>query len=256
MKYMPVLLLALLLSACSTSAPEEPIDRLHRVIALSSSVKTTDFFYDSIRFPLLHCRKVSCAGQGGFAANVNLPAGIVDTYGFEKETVLNGIDIVRTVHGDDDWRMLGGWTAHSGFFVHKFHPIDGSGNVVVFPQSIGRVSGSALPLEGTATYEGGMVGTHILTTDRYAGQSEMIAHFGEAPTIDIRFTNILNRTTGDGHPDISYEGAQISEGRGIWSHPSVGRVVNASFMGPDNEEVAGVFEHEDLIGAFGARRTE
>lgn len=256
MKYTPLLLLALLLSACSTSAPEEPIDRLHRVTALSSSVKATDFFYDGIRYLLEGCSPLSCTGQGGFAVRVNHPARAIDAYGFQKETELNGIDIVRTVHDDDDWRMLGGWMEHSGFFVHKFHAIDGSGSVVVVSQSIGRVSGSALPVEGTATYDGGMVGTHILTTDRYTGQSTMIAHFGEAPTIDIHFTNVLNWTTGVGQPDISYEAASINERRGIWSNPSAGRYVNASFMGPGNEEVAGVFQHEDLIGAFGARRTE
>ena len=84
----------------------------------------------------------------------------------------------------------------------------------------------------------------------------MLANFGEIPTIDIHFTDIVNLSSGDAHSDISYVGASISDGKRIHSMPSARNYVNGEFMGPNNEEVVGVFEHEDLIGAFGATRTE
>lgn len=84
----------------------------------------------------------------------------------------------------------------------------------------------------------------------------MIANFGEAPTIDIHFTNIMNMSTGDSHSDISYADASIGDGKGIWAAHSDGSYVNGEFMGPTNEEVVGVFEHGELIGAFGAKRAE
>ena len=84
----------------------------------------------------------------------------------------------------------------------------------------------------------------------------MIANFGAVPTIDVHFTDIVNLSSGDTHSDISYVGASISDGKGIYSVPSARNYVNGEFMGPNNEEVVGVFEHEDLIGAFGAKRTE
>ena len=84
----------------------------------------------------------------------------------------------------------------------------------------------------------------------------MIANFGETPTIDIHFTSVMNVSTGDSHSDISYVGALISDRKGIYSMPSDRSYVNGEFTGPDNDEVVGVFEHEDLIGAFGAKRTE
>lgn len=84
----------------------------------------------------------------------------------------------------------------------------------------------------------------------------MTANFGEAPTIDIHFTDIMNLSTGDSHTGISYVGVSISDRKGIYGGSSDRSYVNGEFAGPDNEEVAGVFEHEDLIGAFGAKRTE
>ena len=84
----------------------------------------------------------------------------------------------------------------------------------------------------------------------------MIANFGETPTIDIHFTGVMNVSTGDAHSDISYVGVSISDRKGFYGGPSDRSYVNGEFTGPDNDEVVGVFEHEDLIGAFGAKRTE
>lgn len=84
----------------------------------------------------------------------------------------------------------------------------------------------------------------------------MTVNFGETPTIDVHFTDIMNVSTGDTHADISYAGVSISDRKGILGGSSNRNFVNGEFMGPGNEEVAGVFQHEYLMGAFGAKRTE
>ena len=95
-----------------------------------------------------------------------------------------------------------------------------------------------------------------MTAELYTGQSSTTANFGETSTIDIQFTNIMNLRTGDSHSDISFVGVAINDRKGFSGGSSDRNYVNAEFMGPDNEEVVGVFEHEDLIGAFGGKRTE
>ena len=145
---------------------------------------------------------------------------------------------------------------HSAFFVYRF--IGRNDLELVVSQSIGRLhleESAALPVEGSASYRGAMVGTNVMTSDPYTGQSSMTANFGGVPTMDINFTEIMNLRTSDAHRDISFVGASISDRKGIWI-AIPGGYVNGEFMGPANEEVAGVFGHGDLIRAFGAKRVE
>ena len=256
--------LSMILSACSgssnRSATEEPgidpLSRLYKVVAQSNSVKSSDFYFNGDLYRLEACSRTECTGVGGFAITVTSPVAPLADRGFETEAEIGGVEIVRVDEGDD-WTLLGGWMDHSAFFVRKFFGRED--NFVVVSQSLGRrhpPDNAALPVEGSASYEGGMVGTHIMTPDRYTGRSSMTANFGETPTIDIHFTDIVNVDTGDTRADISYPGASVSDGKGIWLLVGAANYVNGEFMGPDNEEVVGVFQNVDLIGAFGAKRTE
>ena len=256
----------LILSACSGSskvpAPDapaiDPLSGFYRVTVQSTSVKSTNFYINGNQVPLESCGMHQCRAEGGFLASLTRPGRDLADLGFAAVAEIGGVEIVRT-DIDDDWRLLGGWMEHSAFFVSKFKSSADSSSFLVFPQSFGRIyrdDDAALPVAGSASYEGAMVGTHVMTTDRYAGQSSMVANFGAVPVIDIHFTKIVNLGTGDVHPDISYVGASIGDGKGIYGMPSARSYVNGEFMGPNNEEVVGVFEHEDLIGAFGAKRTE
>ena len=258
--------LSMILSACSgsskISAPEEPaidpLSGLYKVVAQTTSVKSTNFYINGNQIPLENCDRHRCIAQGGFLASLTAPVIALEDDGFVTEAEIGGVEIVRTDR-NDDWRLLGGWMDYSAFFVNKYFSRADSSTFLVFPHSSGRLysnDDAALPVEGSASYEGAMVGTNIMTAEPYAGQSSMTANFGETPTIDIQFTDIMNVSTGDPHSDISFVGVSISDRKGFYSGPSDRNYVNGEFMGPDNEEIAGVFEHEDLIGAFGAKRTE
>ena len=252
--------LSIVLSGCSTSqeSATDPLSGLYKVTALTNSVKATNFYINGQQIPLEICDRNRCIARGGFLASLTAPAANLAEYDFVTEAEIGGVDIVRTDR-NDDWRMLGGWMDHSAFFVHKYISLVDSNTFLVYPQSLGRIyrnDGAALPVVGSASYEGAMVGTNIMTADRYTGQSSMIANFGEAPTIDINFTNIMNVSTGDSHSDISYDDISIGERKSILGRNSKGGYVNGEFMGPDNEEIVGVFEEGKLIGAFGAKRAE
>ena len=252
--------LSIVLSGCSTSQESvtDPLSSLYKVTTLTNSVKATNFYINGQQIPLETCDRYKCIARGGFLATLTRPGITLAEYDFVTEAEIGGVDIVRTDR-NDDWRLLGGWMDHSAFFVHKLISLVDSNTFLVYPQSLGRIyrnDGAALPVVGSASYEGAMVGTNIMTADRYTGQSSMIAKFGEAPTIDIYFTNIMNVSTGDSYSDISYDDISIGERKSIWGHNSKGGYVNGEFMGPDNEEVVGIFEEGELIGAFGAKRAE
>lgn len=258
-----VVSLSMILSACSGSSNRsatgepgiDPLSGLYKVVAQTNTVKSSNFYFNGDLYPLVGCGRTQCTGRSNLFISPTIPVGILVDFGFETEAEIGGVEIVRTDE-DDDWRVLGGWMNHSAFFVHKF--ILRNGTLVVSQSSGRRYSNAiaALPVEGSASYEGAMVGTHIMTADRYTGQSSMTANFGETPTIDIHFTDIVNVNTGDTRADISYPGVSISDRKGIWGEVGVANTVNGEFIGPDNEEVVGVFQHVDLIGAFGAKRTE
>ena len=255
--FLLAVMMSMILSACSSSPAIDPLSGLYKVVARSNSVKATNFYINGNQIPLESCNRYQCVARGGFLASLTTPAVALADYGFVTEAEIGGVEIVRT-DIDDDWRLLGGWMDHSAFFVNKLISKVDSSTFLVFPQSSVRLylDAAALPVAGSASYEGAMVGTNIMTADRYTGRSSMTANFGEAPTIDIHFTDIMNLSTGDSHTGISYVGVSISDRKGIYGGPSDRSYVNGEFAGPDNEEVAGVFEHEDLIGAFGAKRTE
>ena len=250
----------MILLACSDSSEPavDPASGLYRVAAQSNSVKATDFYINGDQFPLESCGSHECTAEGGFVAPSTRYGTALADHGFVTVAEIGGIEIVRTDR-EDDWTLLGGWMDHSAFFVNKLISSADRSTFLVYSQSLGRLhldESAALPATGSASYEGAMAGTNIMTAHRYTGESSMIANFGETSTIDIHFTEIMNVSTGESHSEISYVGVPVSNRKGIFGHPSHRSYVNGEFMGPDNEEVVGVFEHEDLIGAFGAKRTE
>ena len=250
--------LSIVLSACSTSQELaiDPLSGLYKVVARTNSVKATSFYVNGTRIPLEGCGRLSCTAAGGFLASLTTPVNILLNLEHEIEAEIGGVEIV-TAGNPEDWVLFGGWMGHSAFFVHR--AVGRNDVELVFAQSLGRLyreDSAALPVDGSASYHGAMVGSNIRTSDPYTGKSTMTASFGQTSTIDIHFTDIMNLRTGDAHDDISYVGASINERKGIWTSNSDGSYVNGEFMGAANEEVAGVFEHGELIGAFGAKRAE
>lgn len=253
----PAIALSFVLSACSTSqeSVNDPLSGLYKVVAQTNSVKTSDFYFNKTLFPLEGCSQIQCTARN-FLISLTTPVNTLVNSDHATEAEIGGVDIVRGGN-PDNWTLFGGWMTHSAFFVHRFIGQDDAELVV--SQSLGRLhleDSAVLPVEGSASYRGAMVGTNIMTSDPYTGQSSMTANFGEIPTINIHFTNVMNLRTGDYYRDISYTGASISERKGIWSTSLDGGSVNGEFMGPNNEEVVGVFDYGDLIGAFGAQRVD
>ena len=261
--------LSIVLSACSTSqesatdpstsqeSSTDPLSGLYKVTARTNSVKATDLYLNGALIRLEGCSSISCTVSGGYQVRLTLPVDVLLQFGHETEAEIGGVEIV-IADSAEDWRLFGGWMTHSAFFVHRSVGLR-TNDELVFASSLGRVhleDSAVLPIEGSASYLGAMVGINLITSDPYMGKSTMTASFGETPTIDIHFTSIMNLRTGDAHGDISFVDASISERKGIWAAPADGGYVNGEIVGPANEEVVGVFGKGELVGAFGAKRAE
>ena len=61
-------------------------------------------------------------------------------------------------------------------------------------------------------------------------------------------TNIAERGTGRSHADISWDDLPMQNGR------FKGDGIEGNFYGPINEEAGGVFDRNQILGAFSARR--
>ncbi len=148
--------------------------------------------------------------------------------------------------------VYGGWMDHSMFYRGEADLTTWK-TEVYYGASIGKVSGSN-PISDTAattgTWTGVMVGADTSLGDVIQGDAKATVDFTDV-NVDILFDNIFNLDTGDTRSDISWDNISLVDGR---FSSNTGGEIDGSFYGPSHEEVGGVFEHGDSVGAFGAKR--
>ncbi|MDE2790243.1 MAG: transferrin-binding protein-like solute binding protein [Paracoccaceae bacterium] len=153
----------------------------------------------------------------------------------------------------------GGWLDHNFFLViHGSTRDDQAGDVSVpVAVSIGDATGTnPTSIGGTATWSGIMIGTDVnvttTPTHQLRGDADItIADFMN-PSVDVAFTNIRNLNTGDIRNDMTWNGIPLTAGgfrQGVDEDS-----IQGAFFGPNHGEVGGVFERDQVIGAFGANR--
>ena len=164
---------------------------------------------------------------------------------------------------DRDYEAYGGWLEHSLFATRltRFGDEAGSsaGASVVFGYSLGFSSGENPSAEGSARWEGLMLGRDLRASpgrgQAIRGDADVTVEFGAAAiTADVAFTDIVNIETGDVRNDMAWRGLAVEDG-GFARRNAPGDTVSGRFYGPDEEEVGGVFERDGIAGAFGGRRT-
>ena len=117
--------------------------------------------------------------------------------------------------------------------------------------SVGVESGSN-PVSGSATWTGAMVGRVRVPHDAeqpgalVLGDSRLTFDF-QMNDIDVAFTDIRS-DDGTSYADLTWDNIPTENGRFGFEG------VQGSFYGPHHEEVGGVFERNQIIGAFGASR--
>ena len=70
--------------------------------------------------------------------------------------------------------------------------------------------------------------------------------------IDVTFTNIRDIDSGRPHGPIIWQNIPVRSGS--FATGFIGNSIDGRFYGPNHEEVGGIFERNQIAGAFGAKR--
>lgn len=208
------------------------------------------------------CGGTSCIAEGetgSFSTSVDadalsqIPEATVtvadNLYGVHRGRIDDQIEVEMI---SADFLAYGAWLEQQFFGVIQATwsgTVEGAridGLETVYGFSIGDESGSN-PMQGSATWDGLMIGVHVdQPTEEVTGRTQATYSFAEQ-TMDVQMTNLTR-----GHADMSWEDLRVSQGR--FSAGSDADSIAGSFYGDTHQEVGGVFERNQLIGAFGAKR--
>ena len=143
----------------------------------------------------------------------------------------------------------GAWMNYNAFSIEASlveYP-DGNAEAIIVGRSFGDATGSS-PVRGAATWEGVMIGEDFGFDGTVQGDASVTVDFTEIDA-DVSFTNVFNLD------------AKTAIGSMHWSNLVIGpdgrfgsSDIKATFYGRNHEEVGGVFERNNIVGAFGATR--
>ena len=159
-------------------------------------------------------------------------------------------------HEDVAITAFGAWMEHGhfGFYDDRVQGEDGEFHVLR-TLALGELTDR--PLRGNATWLGLMVGTSLVEErrgDRLAGTAALNFDLG-AGALDAAFSGIGNVDRGTAHSTETVLFSDLEVGSdGTFARGQSGARIQGAFYGPEHAEAAGVFEHHDIVGAFGARK--
>lgn len=163
-----------------------------------------------------------------------------------------------TQHGTSyDWEGWGGWTSDSVFFAQWREGVSGryAGWGGTGSYSAGRAS-VGNPVAVSARWSGFMAGIDVgpasTRGNPILGRADIRFENRVRPTVDVAFTDVYDIRTLGQRADMSWNGLPVSNGSfhaGADSNSIQGR-----FYGTRHQEVGGVFERNQISGAFGATR--
>ena len=177
--------------------------------------------------------------------NIELEAVMVDN----GITILHGRGAAQQSDGTTfEFQSLTGWTDEIAFGVDKIDVTENSNaRGWIVPFIFGDESGRNPTGTGMATYNGVIVGHSIFLPYRFEGDATITVDFS-AMNVDVSFTNILTPDNQNSVSDVDIEDLTMTNG--VFS----GSGVDGRFYGSDSSAVGGIFESDDIFGAFGATR--
>ena len=155
-----------------------------------------------------------------------------------------------------DLTAFGAWMDHSGFaFQTERFTVEGVRISGRYGLAGGDLTGSTP--RGNATWQGLMVGTPATGSgrgDRLLGDA-VLSYRLNASLIDARFSSIRNIDRRQAHSTstVQFDSVPVSS-RGTFSAGLTGNRIQGGFYGPAQTEATGVFEQNNIVGAFGAKR--
>lgn len=204
----------------------------------------------------LTCDGLTCANETEASYfSINEGIAIQDDTEIRVGPVINGVQLRefrdRNEENDyfTDFTAYGAWLTDSAFYVTLQN--DDNETEVIRGQSFGDASRTnpASALSGTATWRGAMVARDATNaTVPITGRTELTYDFG-GNTLDVLMSQIRGSRA---YADLTWEDLAVTEGQ--FSQGSGADSIRGTFYGDDHEEVGGIFERSNLVGAFGATR--
>ncbi len=213
--------------------------------------------------------RIEAENSGFFAGDADISA--LERYRGVALGAFLRTDTLRTEHVEVDTDMLSyeGWMQYSTFGAELntiTHGIISYGNRqrVLTGERYGFAHSSGMatdtnPVDGGATWTGVVIGGRIshdaLVGIGVRGHARLTYDFMNE-NIDVFLTNIQNsRPEVDGrqiYPNMTWQNLPVRDGRfgANFDSPEL----EGRFYGPNHEEVGGIFERNQIIGAFGAKR--
>ena len=157
-----------------------------------------------------------------------------------------------------DVTSLGAWMEHGSFALNNLRVVgEEVESDTLRAVALGDLTDG--PPTGSATWLGVMVGTPIAGDDRgdrLIGTAALNYDMA-AGALDAGFSGIKNIDRGTAHSVGAVIFSDLAVGPdGTFARGQSGARIQGGFYGPGHAEAAGVFEHSDMIGAFGANRQQ
>ena len=159
------------------------------------------------------------------------------------------------------FRSYGSWMSHTAFAVETFDveiELENGFDLVLNVRAalVGGEQTGGRP-DGTATWRGIMVGTtHAgpVRGDILQGDAALVFTAADGGSLQAAFTDIVNLDRRQPHatPSVSFTDVPM-HGDGTFRKGELGNRIHGALYGPGHVEAAGIFEHSNIVGAFGAR---
>lgn len=149
----------------------------------------------------------------------------------------------------------GGWLTESAFGVDILTVDNGSDEIsLLVASSYGDDSGTRPTGTGTANWNGSMVGMNKASKDLIQGNADISIDFSSNSTniSSIMFSKVFNITTGNSVTSMDWENVPIRANGTFTS--TTGGDIEGTFYGTGHTEIGGIFNRNDILGAFGATR--
>ena len=152
-----------------------------------------------------------------------------------------------------EYQMYGGWNEDNHFGIERATVTGGNNpGTEVRTYSFGDASGSN-PTTGTLIdYNGVMIGTDTSTNQVVHGDAVIQFVVSNSTVLDtVTFQNIVNLSNGSPVDIINFNNVPLANDG---TFESSSGDIKGTFYGANHEEMGGVFDSNNIIGAFGAKR--
>ena len=199
-----------------------------------------------------YCRATTCVTSDGL---ISFWDSEFDTGEHQAVMTINGVQTVqsRDLSTNDEGTLsvgsYGAWMNYNAFSIEASlveYP-DGSAEAIIVGWSFGDATGSP-PVRGAATWEGAMIGADLGFGGTIQGDASITVDFAEIDA-DVSFTNVFDLDAKTAIDSMHWSNLAIGADGRFGSSD-----IKATFYGQNHEEVGGVFERNNIVGAFGATR--